>query len=63
MVSEIEARVCQHDSITPARPVPWVRSFAPLIAWAAFFVVMIVGGALAPSPSTQIAAYVEGVAE
>ena len=63
MVSEIEARVCQQASMTSAQPVPWIRSLAPLIAWAAFFVVMIVGGALAPSPSTQVAAYVERAAE
>jgi hypothetical protein len=62
MVSEIEARV-HHASMTAARPVPLVRSLAPLIAWAAFFAVMIVGGALAPSPSTQVAAYVERAAE
>ena len=61
MVSEIEARACRHSFTSQTDS--WGRALGPLVVWAAFFVVMIVGGALAPSPSTQVAAYVDRAAE
>ena len=62
MVSEIEARACRH-SFTSQTDYSWGRTLGPLMVWAAFFVVMIIGGALAPTSSPQVAAYLDRAAE
>ncbi|MGH6771015.1 MAG: hypothetical protein ACRECO_18560 [Xanthobacteraceae bacterium] len=47
MVSEIEARACRVDLMTPPDLLPQGRALGPLVAWAVFYGLVIIGGFLA----------------
>ena len=56
VISEIEARACRHAFMTPTHPYTWGRLLGPLMVWAAFLVLMVVGVALAPDLPPSILA-------
>jgi len=47
MVSEQEVRACKHAFMQPAHPAHWGRAVGALMSYAAFFVLLTVGGLVA----------------
>ena len=51
MVSEQEARACKHAFMQPTHPAHWARAVGALMSYAAFFVLLTLGGLVGGSPN------------